>query len=179
MLQSLILLILSLAAIGNAIPPSNGFFRILDFENRSVDLHNTSPVDFDPIQTYNSTIGDDAQKWLFTSTGAPNQFRISNAVTGTFASYTTAPIGGDPNRCQVCAHPDLPTLWNITANGAGFKIAESKSGLVMCAWQFQPTLPLPTSPLTLEAFDPTQIRQVFTLQTCPFFSCSGFIKTLI
>ncbi|KAJ7670390.1 hypothetical protein B0H17DRAFT_1246146 [Mycena rosella] len=161
MLQYFALLILSPAAVGNAVPPSSGFFRILDFENRSVDLHNRSPADFDPIQTYNTSIGEGAQKWLFTPTGAPNQFRISNAVSGTFASYTTAPIGGDPNRCQVCAHPNLATLWNITANGAGFKIAESNSGLVMCAWQFQPTLPLPTSPLTLEAFDPTQTRQLF------------------
>ncbi|KAJ7241819.1 hypothetical protein C8J57DRAFT_1477660 [Mycena rebaudengoi] len=115
------LLILSLAAIVQAVPPSNGFFRILNFENRSVDLHDRSTVDFDPIQSYNTSL--------------------------------------------VCAHPNLATLWNITVNGGGFKIAESNSGLVMTAWPFQPMLPLPTSPLTLEAFDPTQPRQVFTLQT--------------
>ncbi|KAJ7484253.1 hypothetical protein FB451DRAFT_1435471 [Mycena latifolia] len=170
MLQSLTLLILSLAAIGNAVPPSNGVFRILDFENRSVDLHNASPVDFDPIQSFATALGEGAQKWVFNATGAPNQFLISNAVSGTYASYTTAPTGGDPNRCQVCAHAHpVGTLWDVTANGAGFTIAEARSGLVMCAWPFQPELLYqPTSPLTLEAFDPNQIRQVFTLEPCQY-----------
>ncbi|KAJ6461158.1 hypothetical protein C8R47DRAFT_1327527 [Mycena vitilis] len=159
-------LFLSLTAFVRAAPPSNGSFRITDFESRSVDLHNASPVDFDPIQSFTPSAGDIAQNWLFQPTGAPNQFRISNAGSLTFASYTNAPIAGNPNRAQVCAHPDPITLWNITANGnSGFSIRESQSGLAITAWQFQPALALATSPLTLETFDPTQPRQTFTLQT--------------
>lgn len=61
--------LLSLIALVNAVAPSNGFFRILDFENRSVDLHNKSPADYDPIQTYNSSAGELAQKVGLSSSG--------------------------------------------------------------------------------------------------------------
>ncbi|KAJ6553285.1 hypothetical protein B0H19DRAFT_1072748 [Mycena capillaripes] len=157
------LVLLSLTALTSAVAPFNGFLRIIDFEGRSVDLHNTSPVDYDPIQSYNSTVGDVAQKWLFNSTTGGNPWRISNAATGTFASYTTAPIGGDPQRSQVCAHPNPITFWSFSPNGAGFNIQEAGSGLALTAWPFQPTLPLPTSPLTLELLNTTLGRQVFTL----------------
>ncbi|KAJ6511727.1 hypothetical protein DFH09DRAFT_1434722 [Mycena vulgaris] len=163
-------LALSLISIVNAIPPSNGYFRILDFQGRSVDLHNRRGADFNPIQSHNMTIGEGAQKWLLIPTGV-NQFYISNAISGSFASYTTASIGGDPDRCQVCAHSSI-TRWSITPNGAGYKIAEANSGLVMTPCPFQPILGLTTSPLTLEDFEPTQIRQVFTLQTCQVSSFS-------
>ncbi|KAJ7484245.1 hypothetical protein FB451DRAFT_1169315 [Mycena latifolia] len=151
MLQSLTLLILSLAAMGNAAVLSDGAYRILDFTDRSVDLHNASPVDFDPIQSFTTATGQGAQKWVFNATGAPNQYRITNYVSGTYMSYTTASTGGNPNRCQVCAHKaPAPTLWNITANGAGYTIAESNSGLAMCAWPFQPQLmDQPTSPVSI------------------------------
>ncbi|KAJ7930724.1 hypothetical protein B0H13DRAFT_1858531 [Mycena leptocephala] len=170
MLQYIALLILSLATIGNAIPPSNGFFRILDYANRSVDLHNRSPADWGPIQSYNSSAGELAQKWLFTAiAGAPNQFSISNAASGTFASYTTAPLEDDPTRSQVCDELE----WFRRSDTLFARIVESKSGAVMCAWSFQPTLPSPTSPLTLDGFDPTQIRQVFTFQTCQILIVLG------
>ncbi|KAJ7093472.1 hypothetical protein B0H15DRAFT_971992 [Mycena belliarum] len=163
MLQYFALAVLSFVAIGSAVSPSNGFFRILNFENRSMDLHIVNPADFDPISAIGSAPGQVAQKWFLSSTGVLNQFRISNAQTGTFASYTTAFLENDPNHAQLCAHPNS-TLWNITASGAGFKIAEATFGLAITAWDFQP--PFPTSPLTLETFDSSQARQVFTFQAC-------------
>ncbi|KAJ6461157.1 hypothetical protein C8R47DRAFT_1159881 [Mycena vitilis] len=165
MLSQFALLILSLTTtlVRAGVPPSNGFFRITDFESRCVDLHNNRPVDFNPIHAFTPSPGQIAQNWLLQPTGPANQFRISNAGAFTFVSYTTAPIAGDPTRAQVCAHPNAITLWNITANGnAGFNILDSQFGLAMTSWPFQPALISPSAPLTLEPLDPTQARQIFT-----------------
>ncbi|KAJ7914565.1 hypothetical protein B0H13DRAFT_2325155 [Mycena leptocephala] len=166
------LVFLSLTALASAIAPFNGFLRITNFEGRSVDLHIRSPADYAPIQSYMTTVGEPAQKWLFNSSTSANPWRISNAASGTFVSYTTAPtgIGGSAERSSACAHPNPITVWNFLPNGAGFNIQETTSGTVLTAWPFQPTLPLPTSPLTLETLNSSLARQVFTLAACEWLS---------
>ncbi|KAJ7620751.1 hypothetical protein DFH06DRAFT_1143853 [Mycena polygramma] len=162
MLHHAPLFILALTALVHALSPPGGFYRITDFGSRSVDLHESNVVDFNPIQSFPSSAGNVAQNWLLQSTGLPNQFRVSHASAFNFASYTTAPIGGSPNRAQVCAHPTAITLWNITATGTGgaFSIRESRTGLALTAWPFQPALALATSPLPdiRELFPPTLSR---------------------
>ncbi|KAJ7214432.1 hypothetical protein GGX14DRAFT_392458 [Mycena pura] len=174
------LVFLSLTALASAIAPMNGFFRITDFEGRSLDLHDRTPADFGPVQSFIPTVGEPAQEvhllrccaWIFDSSTSANPWRISNAASGTFASYTTAPAGilGSAERSSFCTHPNPITVWNFLPNGAGFNIQETTSGAVLTAWPFQPTLPQPTSPLTLDALDPSLARQVFTLATCEWLS---------
>ncbi|KAJ7214436.1 hypothetical protein GGX14DRAFT_392462 [Mycena pura] len=105
--------------------------RITDFEGRSLDLHDRTPADFGPVQSFIPTVGEPAQE------GAP-------------LAVLCAPAGilGSAERSSFCTHPNPITVWNFLPNGAGFNIQETTSGAVLTAWPFQPTLPQPTSPLT-------------------------------
>ncbi|KAJ7306636.1 hypothetical protein DFH08DRAFT_824596 [Mycena albidolilacea] len=136
------LVFLSLTALASAIAPFNGFLRITNFEGRSVDLHIRSPADYAPIQSYMTTVGEPAQKVHLLRTLWYRRKR--GTLLGLRAS-------------QSDHHLELPSEWRRIQHPG------DDLGTVLTAWPFQPTLPLPTSPLTLETLNASLARQVFTL----------------
>lgn len=142
-LVSLIILpILARAQVGPV--PTNTPINIVDFQKNVFDLASAKPNA--PVQGLNHRVGDPAQQvrtsqltvlpsltmitlqWVIHAVGG-QVFQIVNPTAGTFLSYSTAAIGGDPVCSQLFGESDIPTQWIISPGNTGFQSVPAETFL--------------------------------------------------
>ncbi|KAJ6539759.1 hypothetical protein B0H19DRAFT_1180419 [Mycena capillaripes] len=155
-------LVMFVAAVLGAPPPTGIVVNIRDFQSNTFDLAFTSPADLAPVQSLNLKPGGTSQGWIISPSGT--LFTVANPFVGTSLSFTMAGNGLNPTSAQLCGHPTVKTTWNITANanGLGYNIIEAASKLAVMSWPTSnSSIVQPTTPLTLQTFDPNERRQIF------------------
>ncbi|KAJ7291714.1 hypothetical protein C8J57DRAFT_1492174 [Mycena rebaudengoi] len=161
-LVSLIILpILARAQVGPV--PTNTPINIVDFQKNVFDLASAKPNA--PVQGLNHRVGDPAQQWVIHAVGG-QVFQIVNPTAGTFFSYSTAAIGGDPVCSQLFGESDIPTQWIISPGNTGFQIIENSSKRIVTSWPRLKTNSTDlgsSTPLTLQPFYDVP-EQLFTFQ---------------
>ncbi|KAF7368128.1 hypothetical protein MSAN_00879100 [Mycena sanguinolenta] len=163
-LFSLVNIALATAALAQTVPVGQSI-AIRDFQGNVFDLADRSTQPFSPVQSLNFKPGEAAQIWVIEQNGT--QFTIRNVISESILS-TTATIAGTPSDRKSIqlvgggANVAVPQ-WNISANGASFNIIDPLSQLAVTSWlATTSSIITPTTPLTLQLFDPKATQQIFT-----------------
>ncbi|KAJ6490821.1 hypothetical protein C8R45DRAFT_990992 [Mycena sanguinolenta] len=166
-LFSLVHIALATAALGQIVPVEQEI-NIQDFQGNVFDLADRSTQPFSPVQSLNFKSEEDAQIWVIEQNGT--LFTITNVISHSMLSTTAAVASTSIDRkCIQLVGGGFPPegelqLWNITrsANGAGVNIFDPNSGLAVTSWlATTSTIITPTTPLTLQLFDPKATQQIF------------------
>ncbi|KAJ7511616.1 hypothetical protein B0H11DRAFT_1952265 [Mycena galericulata] len=147
--------------------PTNTVVNIQDYKSNVFDLAFGSSADLAPVQTLNLKPFEGSQEWVVKPSGT--LFSVTNPVAATFLSFTLSATTLNPDCAQACGRPSVQTFWNITlnANKLGYNIIEPKSGLALMSWALSnSTITSPTTPVTLQVFDPGEKQQLFTFPFC-------------
>ncbi|KAJ6588001.1 hypothetical protein B0H19DRAFT_1247723 [Mycena capillaripes] len=145
--------------------------NIVDFQGNVFDLANLNSNALNPnapVQGLNHVVGDIAQQWVINEVNVESQlFTIANPKVGTFLSYSTAAIGGNPISSQLFGSSKNATQWIISAGNFGYGIIEPSSQDIVTSWPRQSTNTTnlgSSTPLTLQPFQDV-IQHVFNFQT--------------
>ncbi|KAF8183758.1 hypothetical protein K438DRAFT_1974792 [Mycena galopus ATCC 62051] len=168
-------------ALAQFLPEPGQLVKILDFQGNVFDLADRNTAEFTPVQTLNHKLTETAQQWFLEGSTKPG-FTILSSQFTTLSNIAALVNAGDHKCAQLCGeNVGVNTLWNITLNAAfgGFNILEMSSGLAVTSW-LALTSPVvtPSTPLTLQLWDPKVKEQVFTFAPCKsikFLASSSFL----